>query len=808
MNERRIVLSKIIALIVALLSSSLVAQTLPLRQFQHTAWTLQDGAPSQIFALAQTTDGYLWLGTVNGLFQFDGVSFERYRLPHGQQFLHTAIRSLTATENGELWIGYTMGDVSVLKDGILKNLKSNDLRGSGTVFSIVIVEDGTVWAATNNGPIHFFSGKWHDPEEVKETDIKTAYFLTQDRQGTIWVTGDDAVYRLARGSHRFEKTRFRGGGGSLVLDDPEGALWMTELEGFHAYNDRRDPVDTHRDFFPYPDNVTDCRFDQTGALWIMGAKTGVTRVPKPHDALNLSVKALSSATEHFGASNGLTSDRALATLEDREGNIWVATAEGLDRFRVTALEPAPLPATFGFYTVAGQPDGSIVIGTESDGLQKLIAGKIEKVQDVTLKRITSIMRSPDGKLWLGGVGDLGYLESNHFHAVAVPNDFKSPERDTQTMTIGPGGDLWVQTASKLEIERLHDGTWFPIRGSRRGSGGETLIMTTDHLGRVWAGFMNSVVKIFEGDKITVLDQSKGLVLGNVTALYDSGKEMWVGGEHGLDVMIAGKPVAAKFFGDTKIDGISGIVIMNDGSLWLNSLPGVARVPVEEVDKFRADPSHAMRYRLFNYLDGLAGEAPQVRTFPSIVRGAGSVLWFTTTNGAASIDAANISTNRTVPPVSIKRILIDGKLLDADRSITLPKGSQNLEIDYTALSLSVPERMLFRYRLEGYDREWQDAGSRRQAFYPHLPPGHYTFHVVACNNDGVWNDTGAVMAVYLPPTFLQSWYFKALLAIGVLSTFWLLYLFRVKRETSRVQARLYERFSERERIARDLHDTFF
>jgi signal transduction histidine kinase len=294
-----------------------------------------------------------------------------------------------------------------------------------------------------------------------------------------------------------------------------------------------------------------------------------------------------------------------------------------------------------------------------------------------------------------------------------------------------------------------------------------LVMATDRAGCVWVGFLRGAVKIFEGENAGIIGKEKSLDIAQIRALYDSGKEMWI-----------------------------------------NSLPGVLRVPAEEVNRFRSNHAYAMHYRLFGVLDGVSGKAPQLRPFPSIIKGIGQTLWFTTTNGAGSMDTANIYTNPKSPPVSIKDVLVDGVSLDFGKPVSLPKGSQNMQINYTALSLSIPERVLFRYKLENYDKEWQEAGARRQAFYSHLPPGHYVFRVIACNNDGVWNNSGAIVSIFLPPTFLQSWYFKALIGALLLVGLWLLYLFRIKQETSKVKARLYERFSERERIARDLHDTFF
>ena len=626
----------------------------------------------------------------------------------------------------------------------------------------------------------------------------------EDSHQTLWMTTERYVYRLPLGARKFEKTTLFSGPNTRFTETADGVVWIADRFGLRNAEEPAMPNGYYRTVIPLKDQNAAYLFsDRSGAIWFVGAATGITRIDKPSQTLNLPRAAQQTAMENFSVAEGLTSEVGMVSLKDREGNIWVATDTGLDRFHLNSLTAAPLPASFGQYAVASEADGSLLVGTEFDGLYRLASDQLSKVKTGQEKQIPCLYRSPEGKLWIGGIGTLGFLEDGRYMSSSTPPKFGG---ETQAMATGPDGDLWVQTASKVGIFRLHDGLWSEIPDTR--SKGAAVVMASDRAGRVWAGYMTGYLMVFDRAERKSFGPAQGFTMGSVLALYPSEEGTWIGGQHGLDIMSGDRPVELMFAGDTKIEGISGITRTADGTLWLNSLRGILQVPSAEVVQALKDPSHAMQYRLFNYLDGLSGKAPQIRPLPSIVRGVGSTLWFTTTNGVVSIDTEHIQTNSVIPPVSIKDVLVDGVALDPGRPITLTKGAKDLQIDYTALSLSIPERVRFRYKLDGYDKGWQDAGTRRQAFYTHLPPGHYTFQVIACNNDGLWNETGALVPLYLPPTFLQSWYFKALVGILFFAATWLIYLLRMRRETARMQVRLQERLSERERIARELHDTLF
>jgi ligand-binding sensor domain-containing protein/signal transduction histidine kinase len=779
-------------------------------QFQHTAWTVQNGAPTQTLVMAQTKDGYLWLATENGLFRFDGVTFDAYQPPHGQKLLHTAVRTLTATDDGGLWVGYTLGDTSFIKDGIIQHqyFKDHLKHAGGTVYSIVHRKDGSTWAATDGGPIKLVSGAWHEANEYTGLNGKASTLFFEDSRQTLWMSTSDWVYCLKAGAQKFEKTAIFGGDDAVFTEDPDGAVWIVEHHRIYKVADALEGKHHRPEVIPYEDTANDLGFDKTGALWIAGAHTGVSRLEMPGEALKLSSTARKQALEHVTAADGLSSDVALAFLHDREGNLWISTSDGLDRFRPTAVDRAPVPTSFDFFALAAEADGSLLIGSKSSGLHRLSADTLTKVGTVKQMSYTCVYQAPDGKIWLGGTGELGYLEDGHYKPVTIPEPLISSSRDAQAMTTGPNGELWLQMQNSHGIFRLHGDQWISVPNPYLHTMGAAVLLVPDRAGRIWAGSMGEGAFIFDGDKWTRLTKAQGLTVGNVLAFFQAGDRMFIGGEHGLNIAATDHSTELQFAGDVKVEGISGIRRIPDGSLWLNSLIGILRIPSAEVEQALRDPSHKMQYRLFNYLDGLSGKAPQFRPMPSIVQGKGTILWFTTANGVFSIDTAHILTNSVSPPVAIKNVVSDGFVLDASQPMMLSKGSKDLQVAYTALSLSIPERVRFRYKLEGYDKDWQDPGTRRQAFYTHLPPGHYVFHVIACNNDGLWNNAGASAPLYLPPTFVQSWYFKFIVAIFFLTATWFFFVLRIKSETAKMRQRVQERLSERERIARELHDTLF
>lgn len=780
-----------------------------LSQYDHTAWKSRAGAPPQILALAQTKDGYLWLGTANGLFHFDGVRFEQFQPRHSEQLLHSSVTSLLATPDGELWVGYSLGGITRIKGN---RAVSYPLSNTGTIWSMVQDSVGEVWAGTANGLFHFSKGQWS--RELASQFSDDAYRLFFDKSGTLWITTDKYLYKRTSGSTHLEKTRVKTDDGTSFAVGPDGTEWIECVNGVMPLDDAlRDPDNAQH--LLKEEALGALRFDKTGGLWVQSFKHGIFHIADPTVALKLSASDRKAHVEHFRSINLLSSDRALTELVDQEGNLWVGTADGLDRFRETALSSAPFPSGFGFYAVASDADGAIFVGTESDGLQRFSAGKLNRVTQVTgkgISRITCVYRSRDGKLWLGGAGGLGYLDHGRFFRMPLPEEFEKSPTDTQALTVDGDGDLWLQTEQGRTV-RLHQGKWIDVPHPPHS--GAAVVRIKDRSNRIWAGYMAGYAPAYDKGLVAVtgngstrtFTSADGLTVGNTTAIYDDGKEVWIGGEHGLNVMLQDHLAEVHFQSDHVIEGVSGIARLADGSMWLNSMNGVLKIPAQEVDHLLQDFSYPVHFRLFDSLDGLEGKAPQIRPLPSIIEGSDGKLWFTTTNGAFWLDPQHLRQNGVIPPVHLTSLVADGETMDLDHDVWLRKGVQEVEFDYTALSLSIPERVRFRYKLEGFDKDWQDAGTRRQAFYTHLPPGSYTFHVIACNEDDLWNQDGAAVRIMLSPTFLQSIWFKILCGLVFIACAYIAFLYRLAQMTKLVRTRMRERVIERERIARDLHDSF-
>ena len=786
-----------------------ISPNLTLQQLDHSSWTIQSGVPSGINAMAQTSDGWIWLGTTTGLYRFDGVTFELYHPSHGQKILKTGITSLYATREGGLWIGYQRGEASLIENGTIHDyLYKTDKVPKGTIISFLEDQDGSVWAAAADGLGHFSGGSWQRIGANMHFDSPEASYLFQDRAGTLWITTTNHVYSLFKGAKAFVKSGYKTTEYAQCAQAPDGTVWIEDPLGLVPLTPKMPKSFPPKARLLAVKDSNGLYFDRDGTLWEFPLHGGVRRLSYPSAVATTRVENRAVSVQHFMHANGLTSDLMSAFIEDHEGNIWVATSRGLDRFRATAFTPAPIPPSLESFALAAAPKGAMLIGSGSRSLGLLDGASFLQVQGMPPGLVTTLYSAPDGKIWVGGQGRIGYLQGNRYVPLAIPPDVAKDlgSLETQSITTGPDGDLWIAIGRRA-ITRIHNGMWMPNEtlGNQIGS---PHILITDHTGLVWAGYKKNVISTHDGNQVRLLNAKQGLNVGDVTALHEAGSRIWVGGEHGLNLFENGRFITMTFAVQSTVTEITGIALANNGSLWLNAASGLFCISAQEVAAFIKDPGRAVNFEAFNYLDGIPGDAGMLYPYPTTVKGTDGRLWFATTGGLVSIDPAHILRNNLVPPVEIRSVRADETTIRTDDGVQLPKGTRSLEIDYTALSFSIPERVHFKYKLEGFDTDWQDAGSRRQAFYTSIPPRHYVFRVIACNNDGLWNTTGIAIPINLPATFLQGWYFKILcLTLGAAALWWF-YRLRISQVEVGIRTRVYDRLAERERIARDLHDTFF
>jgi len=506
----------------------------------------------------------------------------------------------------------------------------------------------------------------------------------------------------------------------------------------------------------------------------------------------------------------LNAGRVLALLQDRERNIWVGTHTGLHRFSHSNIVRDGAPPCFqGAWSEAAAAfaagDAGVLWMACHDGS----ASHVDEIRDgaVVSRRTTPIFnvayREPQGTVWFGGPTALGHLESGRIITMALPPQVRG--RPIQALVRDSSGALWV-SASRAGVFRFHAGAWSAYGNLDALPRGYALVATADGEG-VWFGYSNNRIARVYGRRVQLFDATLGLEVGNVLAILAKGGEVWVGGELGIARFDGTRFVSIRSASGVRFTGVSGIVRARNGDFWLNGTNGIAHIARQEIERVVEDPSHRVQSEMFDYLDGVPGTAVQIRPQPSAIETTDGRIWFSTTSGVISIDATNLVRNPLPPPVTIWSLIAGAKQYpNRGAEIRLPIHSTSLQIDYSAGSLTVPERVHFRYKLEGSDREWQEVGTRREAQYTNLGPGHYTFRVAAANNDGVWNNAGASIRFTIPPAFYQTGWFYTLCALACVAILIALYGVRMRQVAAQVRGRLEARLAERERIARELHDT--
>ncbi len=557
--------------------------------------------------------------------------------------------------------------------------------------------------------------------------------------------------------------------------------------------------------------------DREGSFWMsVIAGDGVRRVSKSALLRGGTIGATSGLVEKFRLQEGLTGKSVWDALEDHEGNIWIATLGGLDRFRTKNVIQGPFPAPESGYDAVLATDDKGILWEGGDQSLMTLASNGAAVQKAHLTpasgpwgewaRMTSGWRDFEGALWIGGKGSLRRWIRGRMERVEFPDKGLVAGRwDVQSITGNRKGDVWV-SIQQHGVYRRRDGVWAQY-GKLPGLPKTTpVILWADPADRVWFGYLGNQIALVDRDQVRTFSGADGLHVGNVLAIGGRGDRIWAAGQFGLALFDGSKFHTIAGEADAEFRGVSGVVEDARGDFWLNMATGVGHIPASGIAERLRDPRHKLQYDLLDFRDGVKGVATQIRPLPSMVEAGDGRIWISGSNGVYWIDPARIYKNPTPPPVTIEAIYEGDRRFSVFEASRLSKLPQNVRVEYTALSLSIPERVHFKYQLEVYDRGWQDVGTRRAAYYPKLPPGHFRFHVIASNNDGVWNETGAVAEIIVPPAFYQTWWFEALCAFAGLAQLWGLYRYRLHQVAREFNVRLDERVGERTRLARDLHDT--
>ena len=778
--------------------------SLDVSQYAHTVWKVRDGfAKGVINALAQTPDGYLWVGTESGLLRFDGVHPVLWQPPSGQQLPGTIITSLLVTQDGTLWIG-TFTGLASWKGGRLTQFP--DLRGHD-VTSLLQARDGTVWIGvyleSGGGVCEIKSGVIHCERDSRFGNGVMA--LYEDHKGSLWLGTHNGLWRWKPGTANFFPIPEDNFGVTSFAEDEQGQLLFGSYAGIRRLVDGR--VEPYPSSVPaYGWHVMRMLRDHDGGLWVATSEHGLAHVKKE------------GGTDRFSSTDGLSGDSVLRLLEDQEGDIWVATFDGIDRFReyaVSTISTKQGLSSANAVSVLPARDGTLWISTMG-GLNHRKDGKIFIVgsrggvvsSDAKLEGdppIGPLFEDGGGRIFVSTGNRLGYLQNGRYMPLAGIPARSIP----RAMSEGRPGDLWVSTqrAGLLHVFQGHLLQQIPWSGLGRTDFAP--VITTDPSWRgLWVGFhQGGVAYIQDGAIRNFYSGEDGLGKGTVTDLrFGADGALWAATDGGLSRIKDGHVTTLSAQNGLPCEKVVAAIEDNDHSMWLNLACGLVRIRQVEIDAWVADPSRILKTTIFDASDGVRGHAEGGGFQPLMTKSADGRIWFLPWDGVSVIDPHHLPFNKIPPPVHIEKVTADDKTYDMASGVQLPSGVRNLTIDYTALSLVVPEKVHFRYKLEGQDKDWREVVNDREVQYTNLPPKHYKFRVLACNNSGVWNEEGASLDFVIPPAWYQTNWFRAACIAAFLAMIWGIYELRVRQLAAQFNMRLEERVSERTRIARDLHDT--
>ncbi len=770
--------------------------------FTRTVFSQQDGAFGHISGIAQTPDGWIWLAERNHLYRFDGIAPELVDIPLPDV---SDIGEIFAANSGDLWIACGSGRTVVFPGGDVHRPRAVPNKDEAKLLHFEEDKHGRIWSFSDNAVYETTGDEWHRVGKSVGLDADHFYAIRLDTDGTLWVLSNKGVFTLTEGSTTFEHTEFSAPW--ITPHDNDADNHALRING-NAYLSIIIAISGKKEVPTYSGSHVRALRDTSAGFWIMSPVIGIRRAASPNS------KALSALGESLESEASLdpavwvkmSSSSGGQAFEDRQGNVWVQTRTGLELFRPNAATRLKLPAGDYAYTMLPDHDGSIWFGTAQSMHEYRwwhAASTITPAQGYDFDTTTAYRDIDDSVLLGTGGGLLRRFHDGKFESIGPPSPGSDQGDDVIALTRDGQGQLWVSIL-RHPIVRLENGRWIvkggfeqlPDKGNRRA--------VTDARGRLWLSYPHEVF-VIDGPHLTRYSKDEGMDITNVGDIIPDGIAL-VGGADGLAAFDGRRFHRISALDSSVLANINGMARLSDGSVWLYGQKGLLRIGAGEIERALKDAQYKVAIRVFDDRNGVPGAAQSSYPNPSLVQGADGRLWLAGDGGLAWIDPKKLLPVQN-PKVVIRSITIGGKSYRPESVPAVAPGIRDIQIDYTALGLSDATRSHFRYELNGVDKDWQDAGPRRQAFYTNLGPGSYEFRVEAVNEDNQWTDAADHVRFVIEPKFYQTtWFFVLCIAIAA-ALIWMVYLYRMRQVTQGLMRRLEERHAERDRIARELHDTY-
>jgi len=761
-----------------------------LYRFDH--WTTDNGLPQNtVYDVIQTRDGYLWLTTFDGLARFDGVRFTVFDKSNSKGINSNRFMTLYEASDGTLLIGTEDAGLTVYRNGVFTTY--TDADGLPSNQNILIVPDfnGEPVITTPKGSVYLRGGKFVPaPPQYENREMK----LYQSPSGAQVKVDAGGVTRVKEG--RVTHYPIKLSNDVWPYEDSRGNLWIFEGPNLFMLRDGQATL------FPKEANLRPACEDADGGVWLV-------RSFAPADGYILA-RFKDGRFTMFGGADGLLKASIYSFISDREGSIWIGTSRGLYRARkrfMTAYSTESGLATFEVYPLMQSRDGRIWVGT-TEGVSRVrfMDGRFESAPPIRAGIIQAIWEDAAGRVWIGIIGGLCRYENGKVQNFSVGGTVYDVKSDRE-------GNYWV--ASERALLKL-DGDKIVARYTTKDGlpGDDVKIIHQDRRGTLWFGTYGGLAQFKDG-KFISYTAADGLAGNRVRTIYeDSDGTLWIGTyDDGLSRFRDGKFFNYRTEQGLFNNGVFQILEDRRGYFWISCNKGIYRVSRRELNEMAEGRVSRINSVAFGKDDGMLNSECNGGRQPAGFVAQDGKLWFPTMGGVVVIDPDAAPANSLPPPVIIESVSLERGPVDFSKGVTVEPGQRDLEISYAGLSFIKSEQIRFKYKLEGLDSDWVDAGTRRVVYFPYLPPGNYTFRVIAANSDGVWNMEGQALIISVPPPFYRAWWFLALAALSVAGILFAAYKYRVTRlERRHAEQQAFSRKliasqeQERQRLAAELHDS--
>lgn len=751
-----------------------------LTQYIHDEWRAERGLPQDaVQTILQTNDGYIWLGTQEGLARFDGVRFTVFDMSKVKELRDNYILSLYEDGEGGLWIGTRGGGLTHMLNGKFSTDTTEEGLASNFIQAIYEDRQGNLWIGTSLGLSLLKDGEFISYKTKDGLSSDNVMSICEDRKDNLWIGTLGGGLNCMRDG-RFIAYSIKEGLSSdivrVVLIDRKDNLWIGTDNGLNRLKDGKIAIYTIRDGLS-SNVIYSIHEDREGSLWIGTQGGGLNR---------LRDETITSFTMMEGLSNNVI----LSIFEDHEGSLWIGTfGGGLNRLRdgrISTISTKEGLSADLVWTIYEDCEGAIWMGTQGGGLNKYKNNEFTYYtteEGLANNIIRPILMDRSGNLWIGTDHGLSRFKNGKFTTYTTRDGLSS--NSLYSICESNDGSLWIGTRKGLN--RLKDGK-FTVYTTKDGLTNDIIkVILTDREGNLWAGTNNGLNCFKNGEFITYTTKD-GLSNNFIYSLYEDDKGvLWIGSRCGLNRLMDGKITSY-----TVEDGMYNDVvfrILEDGNenLWMSCNKGISKVSKRELNDYANGKIDHITSVSFGTNDGMKSRECNGGSQPAGCKTRDGRLWFPTNKGVTVIDPMeNTKTNYKSPPVIIEKAFVDGEEISmkTEQKTVFPSGTEKFEFHYTGLSYLVPDKVRFKFRLEGYDKTWVDAGTRRVAYYTNIPPGNYIFRVIACNNNGIWNEEGASFEFYLKHYFYQTSFFYICCGLCIVGASLGGFRIRVRRMKSR------------------------